>query len=75
MAWDEPYPGLNSTAVMRNVASGKLRPEKLDKIPPVLWELMEKMWAQDPKTRPPFSLVTSALEKMKVGSSVASEIF
>ena len=39
---------------MKGVASENMRPEKLDQIPEELWNLLEKMWATDPKSRPTF---------------------
>ena len=54
MAWREPYTTLSSQKIMKGVASENMRPEKLDQIPEELWNLLEKMWATDPKSRPTF---------------------
>jgi serine/threonine protein kinase len=66
LALEEPYPGLSSSAVMRGVASGKLRPERKKIIPSPVWDLLNLMWAPDAKARPLISQVLTSLEKMKV---------
>ncbi|GMT37078.1 hypothetical protein PFISCL1PPCAC_28375 [Pristionchus fissidentatus] len=62
-----PYPGITAFTILWNTAQGT-RPNKVE-CHPLLWKMIERMWAMDPNVRPEMThVVEYASSMMKVYS-------
>ena len=64
--WQEPYPGLTSSTIMRQVAFNDLRPEiAVSYVPKPLRAMLQQCWASDPKVRPDFDAINDLLARFQ----------
>lgn len=63
---EEPFAGITSKAVMREMLAEGARPELPAGCPHLLKELLQKCWSRDPSSRPSFSNITMTLRHLKL---------
>lgn len=63
---EEPFAGITSKAVMREMLRKGASPELPAGCPHLLKELLQKCWSRDPSSRPSFSTITMMLRHLKL---------